>query len=400
MANKQKKIVQDQDIPRILLLVETSHEFGRSLLRGVLEFSRRYGPFSVHVWPGDLNQTGHGIRELDAIGIIARISSPRMEQYLGRCGLPVVGISMSNEILRPGRPCSSFMNICDAPGRIGRKGAEYFLENDFRNYAFIGDPFRSNWSYEREKSFVDAVTEAGYSPYVYSVSQRKRFDWKQENTSLLTWLRSLPKPVGLLAAMDARGRQVIDACLKAGIGVPEEVAVLGIDNDALICELCLPTLSSIRLNSWECGYQAAEAIYQMSRGKRELHSGESIEILPIDVVERRSTSFIHRNDPLIEKAVRFINLNAMSPILVRDVAKHLDVSRRTLELRFKKALGRTVLNEINQARCHRIQTFLSSTDLSIAEIAEYTGFSSDDNLRTFFVKMTGMRMKEFRNANR
>lgn len=397
-SQRRKKIINEQEIPRILLLVETSHEFGRSLMRGVFEYSYLYGPFAIHVWPDGLNQSTFGIRELNVIGVIARISTPRMEQFLGQCGIPVVGISMSDEILAPGRPCASFVNIHDDPVEIGRKGAEYFLLNGFRHCAFVGDPFGSNWSRAREKAFVETIADAGLTPYIYPSQIQKKFNWEKDNAFLQSWLQQLPKPVGVLAAMDARGRHVIDVCLKTNIGVPEEVAVLGIDDDVLICELCIPTLSSIRLNSKLCGFQAAKAIHQMSQGKWNPRSGKSIPIVPLDIVERNSTNLQHCDDPLIKKAIRFIWLNSMNSIQVQDVVKHLDISRRTLEIRFKNALGHSVLQEISEVRCRQVQNLLIETDISVAEIAKLAGFSSDVNLRTFFLRMTGQRMKEFRDT--
>ncbi|HBF32969.1 TPA: XylR family transcriptional regulator, partial [Candidatus Sumerlaeota bacterium] len=194
--------------------------------------------------------------------------------------------------------------------------------------------------------------------------------------------------------LDARGRQVIEACMEAGLSVPDEVAVISLDNDELLCELCDPPLSSIALNAERAGYEAAELLDRMMRGEKVPPRGITIE--PTHVVARQSTEIAATDDRKIADALRFIRHEANRPLGIPDVAEHIGLSRRSLELRFRRALGHTVLTEIRRAQLERVRAFLIETDWAIGKIATQCGFSNGNYLGKIFRKEFGQTPQGFR----
>lgn len=403
--NDEKKppVIRD-DIPRVALLIETSREVGRALLRGVENYIRLHGPWAVHVWPGDLLQHLPDMKSWRGTGIIARIMYPEVEQTVLKSGLPTVAIDLYDEQKEPNGICRGLSEVFVDTYHVGRMGAEHFLEKGFSNFAFVGEVKNVSWSRHREKGFCDRLNEAGFPCYRYKAPGRHTQNWGKELHRLGNWLLSLPKPIGLMAAMDIRGRQVIEACQYYGIRVPEEIGILGVDNDQVVCRLCDPPMSSIELDAEAGGFQAAAILDNLMRhvekNDRTPHEIRRHPIKPLQVVQRRSTERRSISDSLVTEAIRFIKINAAHPLSVSMVVRHVDVSRRTMELRFKRQVGHSVLDEINMARVERVKSFLIETDMTIAEIAETCRFDSETYLYRFFRRMTGETMNSFRRENR
>lgn len=219
-------------------------------------------------------------------------------------------------------------------------------------------------------------------------------DWGVERTRLCAWIAELPKPVAIFAAMDARGRQVIDACLTAGVGIPHEAAILAVDNDALICESTTPPLSSIALDTERMGYEAARLLDESMRQPKTQRITRLFA--PLTVVTRRSTEATHINDPQVARALEFIWLNAQNPIGVPEIVQHVGISRRLLEMRFKKILQTTIQNELQRTRLRCVKRLLVETNHSIAIIAESCGFTSISYLSKVFRGAFGVTMTAYR----
>ena len=226
------------DIPRVALLIETSREVGRSILHGIERYIHQHGPWAIHVWPGDLLQRLPDMRSWGGTGIIARVMYPEVEQAILKSGLPVVAIDLFEEQKTGTGAFKNCSEIYVDTVRVGKIGAEYLLQKGFESFAFVGEINNVSWSRLREEGFCQRLKESGFTAHCYSSPSKSNRNWGKELHHLGNWLLSLPKPIGLMAAMDVRGRQVIEACYYYDINVPGDVAILGVDNDQLICNLC------------------------------------------------------------------------------------------------------------------------------------------------------------------
>jgi len=360
--------------PKVALLIETARGYGRQMLRGIARYARLHGPWGFYVTPGDFEQALPRMRQWGGTGIIARIESNAIARAVLESGLPTIALDLAEKELEPDNPLAQLSEVASDSEGAARMAAEHLLGRGFRHFAFAGIAKRV-WSRRRAAGFCQAVADAGFTAEVYQPPRARRDRlWEREQPRLAEWLRSLPKPVGVMACNDDRGREVLEACRAAEIQVPEEVAVIGVDNDELLCELADPPLSSVALNAEGTGYRAAALLDQMMR--KRLRKPRRLVAKPLHVVTRRSTDAIAIEDPEIAKAVGFIHDHATELIQVEDVVRHVAISRRNLETRFRRLIGRTPHAEMQRVRLQRAMRFLVETDLSIPMIAEAVGYQT------------------------
>jgi LacI family transcriptional regulator len=267
----------------------------------------------------------------------------------------------------------------------------------------------------RRELFIQQVQSAGFKCEVFvgvppePKPQRRKsaepkatnplaIDWETEQEALADWVRSLPKPIGIMACHDPRGYQLVDACRRAGVRVPEQVAVVGVDNDAVLCSMADPPLTSVDPDGPKVGYAAAEYLDRMMRG-------ESVPLAPVllepkGLVARRSSDMLAIDDPDLREAIRFIRDHACEGIRVPDVVKHVAMSRSVFERRFRQFLGRTPKAEMLRVQLGRAKQLLVETDLQMAEIARRTGFASDKYFSDAFWHQTGQRPTTYRDSVR
>lgn len=375
---------------KVALLIETSNAYARGLLRGVVAYVREHRPWSLY-----LAEHARGERppawlaKWDGDGIIARIENPAIARALRSVKTPVVDVSAARLI-----PTLPFFETDDAA--VAQTAAEHLLERGFRHFAFCGDA-RFNWSRLRGEHFQRVVRAAGHdcANYVPSLAGRRGEAWQVDD--IAQWLKKLPRPLGVFACYDLRGAQVLDACRELGVKVPDDIAVIGADNDDLLCELSDPPLSSVILNPHRTGYAAAGLLDQMMSGRRV--KGETHLIPPIGVATRQSTDTLAVDDRHVAQALRYIRDHACEGINVRDVLHAVPHARRRLEARFKKLLGRTPHEEIIRVQLNRVKQLLVETDLPLAEIAERTGFAHVEYLSVVFKRETGLPPSKFRTLN-
>ena len=322
----------------------------------------------------------------DGDGVIARIENQRIARAVIRCGRPAVDVSAAR--LLPDLP---WVETDDE--LIARAAAEHLLERGFRHFGFFGDE-RFNWSKWRRDQFVRMIAGHGAVCEVYSAGRSAGRDWEREENDLAQWLQGLPKPLGVMAAYDIGGRQVLDACRRAGLRVPDEVAVVGVDNDGLLCELSDPPLTSVEPDARRTGYTAAEILDRLMNNRRV--PVLSHRIPPVGVVTRQSSDTMAVGDADVAEAVRFIRENACSGISVKDVLQRVPLSRRALETRFVKAVGRTPHAEVERVRLERAKHLLRVTDLPVFEVALRTGFRYQEYLSVAFRRYTGVSPTQFR----
>jgi LacI family transcriptional regulator len=278
---------------------------------------------------------------------------------------------------------------------IATMAADYLLELGFKNFAYCGYHHQF-WSNERCESFVSKIAKAGFKTNVYTQPNlRSRCFMQEDQVFLSHWLKSLPKPVAVMACNDARAQQVIDACKLADLNVPEQVAVLGVDNDDLVCDTMTPQLSSVALGTEKAGYETAELLDRMTSRKKI--KSPRISILPTHIEIRQSTDILAIEDPELAKAINFIRTyKHQHETTVDDVVGVTTLSRRALEQRFRKALNRSIYEEIRHVCVERVARMLLETTMPVFQIATSLGFSSSEHIARPFRKETGMSPKEYR----
>jgi LacI family transcriptional regulator len=278
------------------------------------------------------------------------------------------------------------VNVVTDSEAIGRMGAEHLLDCGFKHFAFCGytkTPLENTtWAEIRREFFCARICEAGLAhPPHYTLSTLAK-DWSREWRSLAQWLEALPKPLGLMACNDDCAQRVMEVCKLAKLTVPDTIGIIGADNDEVVCGLTDPPMSSIAINFERAGYEAAAALDGLMRGAPVVP--DRIMATASHVVTRRSTDFVAVNEPHLAKALRFIRDHARSGVSVDKVASSAGLSRRALEKRFRKQLGRSIMEEIRRIRTDHIARLLMETDLPVAKIADLLGFADTQHIARYF----------------
>jgi LacI family transcriptional regulator len=372
-------------VPRVVLLIESSRSSGRSLLRGIADYARYHGPWAFYWEPGGLEKAWPQLKNLDADGIILR-DVEKIDGVLAY-GLPAVVVGHSR------REVPGLANVITDSEAIGLMGAEHLLSCGFRQFAYCGfaDP---PWSLLRGESFSRRIAKAGFDVHDYPFPEGNLPGWKGERHYIAEWLKSLPKPLGIMACNDDRGEQVIEACKIAGLNVPDEVGIIGADNDDLVCDLSDPPMSSIAINFERAGYESARVLARLMRGRRVAQ--QKIMVPATHVVPRRSTDTVAAGDIHVGSALRFIREHTHEVISVPDVARAAGLSRRVLEKRFQRTLRRSILSEIRRVRVDQICRMLVETNQPIAQIGSELGYSGTEHLARYFRQEKNMTPLAYR----
>jgi LacI family transcriptional regulator len=374
-------------VPKVALMWESSSHFGREILRGCVRYSRLHGPWSLYLCGGDLEQELP--KKVDFTGIIARGYSLKAINHIKATGLPaVVGEPEVLELALPGA-YSRLPKIVTNGQAIAKMVVEYFCDRGLLRLAFCGFE-NCPCSLEREQAFCQQAKDCGHPCSTYRIDVRNWLRagdwgraWDNEQIQLANWVKSLPKLTGLMVCNDMCGRHVLEACRQAEVQVPEHVAVLGVDDDELVCESSYPPLSSVALDVETAGYKAAQLLDQLMSGTTP--TGEQvISVEPIGIAARRSSRVVVKDDPLVAKTLCFIEGHAGRGIGVPDVVSEIGVSRRTLERRFSRAMGRSILAQVNQSRLDRAKCLLQETDLPVYRVATEVGFANARMLNRIF----------------
>jgi len=394
-----KKRLSRDSLPRVALLIETSRGYGRQFLRGVIRYGRLHGPWGFYITPGDLEQALPRMRRWGGTGIIARVETPQVARAILATKLPAILVGLSAARVYSNPSLRRFSQVHSDSLGAGRLAAEHLLARGFRHFAYVGLPGYL-WSQRRQEGFCQRIAEAGFPVEIYPLPEHADVEtsWEKEHRRLARWLARLPRPTGLMACNDDRGRQVLEACLTAGIQVPEELAVVGVDNDDLFCELSDPPLSSVALNAESAGYRAAALLDRLMKG--EDIPPQEIVAEALYVVTRRSSDVVAVEDPDLAAALRFLHDRAAEPITVNDVVAAVHMSRRSLELRFRRQLGRTIHEELERLRLQRAERLLLESDFPIPYVAEASGYQSGNYFARVFQKKWGLTPHQFRRKMR
>jgi LacI family transcriptional regulator len=372
----------------------------RSTFNGILDYAAKHGPWFCKFEEGRNKEQLPDMARTGLSGVIVSGVSREDAARIAALGAPVVFVEPWSYMLEPDFPIAGAPYVRRDSRAIGALAARYYMARGYRHFAFVGELHGKPWSVERRDGFVDTLAAAGHTCAVHdSFTARERRSWHDDRERLIAFLRNLPKPTAVFAPMDARARRVLEACAVAGLRVPDEIAVLGVDNDPLLCESTIPTLSSIHTGGFRRGQIAAEMLDDLMHGREPRE--RAVSLPPISIATRGSTGYAAMSDPSISKAIAFIRRHAASGgIDVGDIVRAAGCSRRYLELRFRSRIGHSIRDELMQGRIDYVKSLLSSTNLSIGEITERAGFVRDSHLGLLFRKATGMTMLQWRRENR
>ena len=372
---------------RVALLIESSNVYGRELLRGIRSWSRENDSWSFR-----LVEQGRGamkpgwLSSWEGDGVIARVENEAIQAFLKSMKLPVVDVSAAFED-------SGFAQVVTDSSEVVKLAIDYLENLGFRHFAYCGDgAFR--WSRLREQEFISRVEKRGC---IALVRGQRVSRLETEIKRLGDWLEALPKPVAVLACYDVRGQEVMEACRERGLRVPEEVAVLGVHDDEILCELCDPPMSSVIPDPKRAGYEAAALLKKMMDGEMSRKAERKpLLIPPVGISARQSTDVVAIPDRKIAQALRYIKDRACEGINVADVLRQCPMARTQLERRFRQVIGRSPREEIERVRMTRVQELLSRTTLPISAIAEEAGFEYPEYLSVAFKRCFGVTPKAFR----
>lgn len=369
--------------PRVLLVFHTRLDETGAMLNGIAQYEQSHESWTVFTDDEAQTETDPNWLLKEAWdGVISRHTTPALVQACAEHGIPLVDLNDSP-------PFVGVPKIRPDNTAIGHLGGEYLLDRGFRRFAFSGF-CDAGWARERRSGFVEAVQQRGFDCCLFETPQPATYtpSWHgSEVQAMIAWLSHLPRPLGLMACHDVRAVQVLEAAAAAGLLVPEEIAVLGANNDAVRCELASPPLSSVATNSFLSGWRAAETLACLMRGCRAEVDDERVP--PRRIVTRRSTDVLAIADRNVTAAVRYIWRHACDQLTVEEVLPHAAVSRSQLEKKFRQYLGRSPQAEIRRVQVLRVRQLLAETDLPLKKIAELAGFDYVEYMCVLFRRLTG-----------
>jgi LacI family transcriptional regulator len=377
---------------RIGLVMAHSLGFYRNILRGVKAFAVQRPDWVFTPIAPEIRAIERA-RPLRCDGFLAHVFTRPLAEVLLALRKPVVSVAgVLPELPLP--------RVAVDHAEVGRQAAGHMLERGVRQFGFVGY-LRHEFSIQREAGFREVIEAAGLTVAAF----HERSDRVQDptglwmwNQPLMGWLTSLPKPVGVLASNDVQASQVSEYCRQLMLLVPEQVAIVGVDDDDLLCELSRPSLSSVALPGERIGYEAARLLDAWQQGR--LPGRTTVVLPPTGVVVRQSSDLIAVPDPEVAAAVRFIQEHAHQEIHVKDVLRDVPIGRRSLERRFRKCLQRSISDEIRRVHLERSKQLLLATDLSIAAVASMAGFHDGRQLSILFRRATGITPTAFRRRYR
>lgn len=373
----------------VALVIETSNAFAREVLHGIRNWMGAHGAWAVHLSEqGRGNQPPNWLRHWRGNGIIGRVETREIAAAVRACRVPVVNVSAA-EIT------DEFPTVISQSRAIAEAAAEHLRERGLKHFGYCGDS-RFAWSLSHGQNFAAVLAEWGFACSMFPSAVGDHENWDREQDKLKRWLWSLPKPCGVMACYDIRGQQVLDVCRSLVLRVPDDVAVIGQHNDELLCELCQPPLSSVIPHARRVGWEAAAVLDQCMRGRAP--RVKRLEIPPRGVATRQSTDFVAVTDERLARAARFIEEHFRDAFDVDEVARVAGMSRSLLERSYRAAFGLAPWEHVVRLRIRTAEVLLQETRLTLAEIAERTGFGAAAYFSAVFHRRTGRQPSALRAA--
>jgi len=382
---KQKKI------PRVAVLVETSTDWGRQVIEGIGNYSRRHGPWNCFVEPHGLGESIIKLpQDWQPDGIVARVHNREVCEYLADIQIPVVNVSGTQLSYADWARVS-----IDEPACV-HMALDYLLGLGLRRFAYYGDPTLGRYAEQRTTTYCNIVRGEGYECASYNPPSELLSlpTWGVLQRDRARWLKSLPKPTGIITWGAIQARCVSDSCALEGISIPDEIAIIGIDSDTLVSTMARPALSSVRLSSRRQGFEAAKMLDSLMCGKDPVE--KALYISPLGIVPRESTNMLAIPDNNVRKALRYIRDHACENVSVEDVVRYSSMSRRSMERKFMEWIGRSPASEIRRVKLDCVRQLLTDTSLPIGEIAATCGWTYVEYLIPVFKKAFGMTPLQYR----
>lgn len=373
---------------KVILLIDCASEFDRKLMRGIMKYSKGNGPWLFYRMPSNIysgndreEQVIKWAKKWKADAIIGRWNETKAS-LLAELDIPVV---LQNNRTRS----SIYSNLTGDYEGTGKMAAEYFRKKFFINYAYYGVK-DIIWSEERYLGFKSEVLKEKSNFFEYKEDPNN----EEDRDKIMTWLKSLPPKTALFCCDDAHALFITETCRMMGIGIPDDIAVLGVDDDDLLCDISDPPISSIQLEVEEGGYQACRLLHQRLLSKSE--KPFNISIKPTGIKERLSTSVFNISDSHALNIIRYISDNYMNDISIADILANATLSRRSIEMKFKNATGQTIYQYLISMRIEHLAYMLITTDRSPSELAYEVGFRDLSNIFRTFKKYKGCTVSEYR----
>lgn len=386
-------------VRRVILLVEATSAYGRGCLRGIARYANaQHGWIFLHRARFTL-ESSHlaALRAWRAHGVIARIEDHKAAAIIDRLRLPTVDLRGT---VRTPRLAGVFTD----DSRVVQMAAEHLISNGVSHLAYCGRP-GVDYSEARAQAFEELKIPAGVHKHQYDPVGRRRAVWDPSSLDpdepgrreLLRWLQKLPKPIGIIACNDVRGREILELCAEAEISVPYDVSVVGVDDDDVICQLSFPTLSSVEPNVEMIGFHAAALLDRMIDG--EAMSPAPMLVAPLCVEVRNSSDATVSKDPIVLKATQLIKSKVVEGFSIKQLVAELGVSRSTLERRFHDQMHCSPFDYISRCRVNRAQQLLATTNYSMFQIARMSGFNNTGYMSVAFRAHTGKTPTQYRAEN-
>jgi LacI family transcriptional regulator len=373
---------------KIGILIEHERSFARALCLGIIQHAQNCKNWTLRMldFESDINKAT--LKKFD--GFIIRAINEHIVETFATTKKPV--IDLFEEMTS-----APFVRIMQDPTKIGQMAARHFLERHFSTFGFFGhegvvysdirrDAFKECLRLHRKTCFVYETPKSAVRNFEYDVMRFEKYNVGKERKAIINYIKKIPKPIAILFSNDLRAHQLITICREIGVAIPSEIAVLGVDNDEMLCTFSNPSISSINPNAFGIGEKAAQTLSQLMRG-------ESVDfntrIPPTQLITRASTSVFPINPPWLADALAFINQNIHKPLSASDVYSHVKRSHTTVDKVFNEVLGSTVSKEIATARMREARYLVTSTKLQFSEIAKMSGFSSPQYFTRSFTAFYG-----------
>ncbi len=376
-----------ESLPHVAVLLECAYVTNRELLKGFLEYTRMEEPWTLTIKTGRADEPGE--IDFDAIrcaGIVTDNPDAAILSYARRRRVPVVTVLQDRRVTK-----DVVADVTCDNASVARLAADHLAGPGLRRFAYVGERSGAAWSQARSEAFHKALIAKGFSSEAYDPAA---------HGDLGAFLSSLKKPCGVFVANDTRAVDVIRAASESGITIPDELAVVSVDNDEILCETARPAISSIPWDTVETGRTAAKLLAEAILSRKRPAPFRTVFYSGTTVVARRSSAYVRVSDALARRCLGLMELNYASSLSVDDLAKRLFVSRRTLERRFLAATGKSVASALLSLRMAKAASLIRTTDQPLGEIAALCGFCDASHLVKTFKRHAGVKPSSLRGRGR
>jgi LacI family transcriptional regulator len=374
------------------VLVDGVTGFGRAIMRGFMRYANLQRRWIIHEEMRHLMDVPPDWPECDGTIIAGVGAGPAFEHAFEHSRFTIRCSGSADPAISP--------VVCLDDYAVGVVAAQHLMDCRLEHFAFFGLEPDSPLCANRFRGFSETLAERGHSVHEAGLGWTTSIEWKgnRDEQKLLAWLDSLPKPVGLLAIDDSAAHDIAALCLKADIAVPERIAIVGVNNDDLLCESAWPPITSVNCDYSRVGYMAANMMDRLLQGQKLKANDRLIRLPPLGVVRRQSSDILAVDNHDLADAIRYIREHACEPCTVGDILRHVPVGRRWLERQFVRTLGRNPHDEIMRVRIDTAKRLLLEPGLTLTDIAERCGFAVQQNFGRAFAQITGQTPGAYRRA--